>query len=491
MHCNLLHHFKIFNQTTITITGIFIILFLYVTDVSSKSLQIGNNHNQICKEVFLFRICGDTSTFKKKLSQSDDMVNFSKAEISAHEQVTSALKKQDPTVSINKLSSNDIISRKWVQMTDILINSLSYNYLFFESQRFSAKIDPISKVKFQAIKDKMILMSVNLNEYPNYLTVYKQQINQLCEETLKRDNSYRHYSQSQFSAAIQECYLSITGNFEQAWERNEPKAVKGLYYLIVSLWAGEIFGDELRTYLSNHPRPVYLIYSKKPLSPRVNSMGYLYLPDRLLREKSESDLHLIMLHEAAHIRLFTWEKISKILFSILPNELIEEDLEDIEDRKSKVNKAIRALMRMLGQMVEIFTDAHVLFDIFHDKQQRYRYQQLISESEVLYPDRIKALKLLNQLADTLNQKDVLLHLEEVLIFQDNALKAKIITQEQLNILKEFQKIHIAYIAALQIGGLPEYTDEFKDSGLDPMKLEDQMTSLLIDSFRHFERLRRE
>ena len=464
-------------------------LFFPVTKTQAYSPSTATSNKSLCKVVQVYRICADTAFYKRQILRLRPILNFREAERVAHNQITDSLKKIDPNVIIQKQNSSDYIDKKWKRLTKNQTKTFSNEISSLANNKTIKKsLNPFDFAIIEAAKKKRIFISVELNKFPNFLKVHKKKTSQFCNDFINSYDNIRSYSPSRLKREREGCHTHVTGNLEKAWRLNDPRAIRGVFFTMVSFWANQLILDKFEAFLNANPRAVYIIKSSKRLSPRINSMGNLYMPAKLLKKSSRRDIDLIMLHEASHIRFFNFERLTKLFFSNIP-QFLKISNKNTSNPADKLNsdlaiKATRKLLYVHGQMMEMNVDAHVLKEIFYNKLKRYRYQQLIGEIETLYPERAEAIELLNKLADTIDEP-ILLEMIPQILSQRQRASQVVFTTQQLKIAKRYLKVTTDYISALMAANMSDLDQGNKQKRIDPMEFEEQAVKAYSRILRKF------
>lgn len=446
------------------------------------------DRSSLCETIGHYRICGDRNILTRHTARFGNLLDLREAENVAHEQIRRSLAREDPNVSMRRARSSEAVAVKWAKMTDDAIDSLSLDALAQEASKAPRNSSVAEDVIFHAIRRKQILMSVDLGKYPDFLTVDRRRVQILCAQSLRARSRHRSYSPRLLARAVANCYTEVTGNLEQAWTVGEPQAIRAVFLTMVSTWVGQLIAQHLRTYLASHPRQVYLLASARSPSPRVSSMGQLYLPEDALRAYSSRDLDLILMHEASHVRFFTFERVTKLLVSYLP--VLAADLDD--DERKKLTPAIRQFLQMQAQIMEFQVDASVLAQLDRQRSRRHRYARLVGNIETMFPERAEAIGLLNQLADSGVRGTMLMTVVQKAMAQAPDFDAHALSHAQRSVANRYLRVLTRYMSAILAGHAPGMMQApgAGDSAFDPMQFEEQAARRFEELLRAYERLTR-
>lgn len=468
------HSSKHFNSLIVRcLIGVTILLCL------STSLPINaypnNQHTdnvQNCQSIGTYKICGDQKVFRKLLGQFGNILDFNKIANNARNQTLATLKNTDPNVTLTRLSNNNPIQLKWQRLTNDVIKYFSFEYMAQNQYAALENTGPIYKIFYDLMRRRETLLLVDLSRYPDFLTINKKRTHELCSIYIKKYMKRQSLSPYQLKREKEKCYLLLTGNLESAWNEYDKRAVKTVYFAMASMWGGSVILEKLKSEFRSHSRTVYIVNSEKSLSPKVDSMGNVYLPKRFLENKYRLDLDLILTHEAAHIRFFTFEQITKLLFSYLPQIVKVKD----PDEQKRNMTHMKRLLRMQQQIMEMNVDTMVVVETFHNKKERARYPKLIGEMEALYPERKDMIGILDQLADTLNDPSKLYTLLLFAQIKDADASQLHLNEKQAKLLARLRELTARYFSAIMAG----YAALDKDKHgkrIDPMELEDHLVKM--------------
>jgi len=437
----------------------------YAVNIDQAQKQV------VCKMFGLYKICGNINVLYKLEKDFGGLMNFGKAERVAYTKTSAAIRQQDPAAIIYEADSHYPILLEWRTKTRSMLDSLSYDLLSISQYRHMGQFNPVFAAMYHVVKNNQVIISVNLDNYPDFFTVHKNTATRACEETYNDWADFRAYTPEQYKQVIFECYKKVTLGISDLDIRGPDYIKKAFYMSMVSSWGAMMIADRLRAYFEARPRKVYLVKSTRNISPRIDSMGTLYIPDNISDRYSKEDLQLILAHELQHIRLFTFETLIKMMMSSISDITVDKK----SGEKFAPDKQVRFQLYKYRMDHELQIDHVLIIKLFKDRDSRYRYQKLIDRIESLYPERVAMIQCLNEIADKSETVKSLKLMAFLFLpdFKSNISYTQMnFTAETLRLVKKYASLRARYLSS----AAASYVVEKSNQRVDPMELEDQIFS---------------
>lgn len=424
-----------------------------------------------CKRFGFYRICGEA----RQVRQFDDLLDFGQARRRGHEAAVAEIRKVNPGATLTRLPLDHPLSRRWQTLASKYGSKRSLNDLDPMAVE-AAKADPFQAFMLQAFRSNEIFLSVDLARFPDFLTVYDAPIGRFCNRFL--DSQPKTYSVSMRRRAFEDCEKNATGNVASVSSADED-AQRMVYFMYLSLWGMELIAERLADHMKATPRVVYVVGAPVNASPRVTSLGDLYLPERFAAGADPVEAELVMLHEALHLQQGGLGSIAKLLLSYIPQAFATSE----SVKPEEFARAATALLRQQAFQEEFTVDAAVVVELYDRPRERRRYAELIKRMEVLYPERAEAIGLLNQLADSSQSASAIYALTVALGEGQKAPRG--FTATQAAIYRQWLDVYQRYMAS----ALTRLSQDLPNrERQDPIRMEREVTEAMRALFIEYQKL---